>query len=260
MRYSIDHDLHIHSFLSTCAKDPAQTPERILQYAKEQGLSRICLTDHYWDSAIEGASAWYAPQNFDHIAQYRDLPQAEGVRFFFGCETEMDKNGVIGVPPSRFDDFDFIIVPTTHLHMSIAIADKGASCEQRAKLWVSRFDALLDSDLPMHKVGIPHLTCNLINPVSYDATLETLSLIPNAELERLFVRSAQRGCGIELNYFDMKYIEDPRILRFYRIAKECRNKFYLGSDAHMPHEFPSQPYYDRAIDLLELTENDKFYF
>ena len=99
----------------------------------------------------------------------------------------MDKNGVIGVPPSRFDDFDFLIVPTTHLHMSIAIADKGASCEQRAKLWVSRFDALLDSDLPMHKVGIPHLTCNLINPVSYDATLETLSLIPNAELERLFV-------------------------------------------------------------------------
>ena len=99
----------------------------------------------------------------------------------------MDKNGVIGTPPARFDDFDFIIVPTTHLHMrnfTIPEEDKNnpVVC---ARLWVERFDILLDSNLPFHKVGVAHLTCDLINNVSHEATLETLSLIPDAELNSI---------------------------------------------------------------------------
>ena len=39
MRYIVDHDLHIHSFGSMCSKDPEQTPQRILQYAQETGLT-----------------------------------------------------------------------------------------------------------------------------------------------------------------------------------------------------------------------------
>ena len=261
MKFQIDHDYHIHSFTSSCAKDPAQTPQRILQYAKDAGLAKICLTNHYWDSAVPGASRWYTPQNFDHIAQDKPLPQTEGVEFLFGCETDMDRHGTIGLPPSRYDDFDFIIVPTTHLHMRnfTILEEDMQSIEKRAQLWIERFDALLKSDLPMYKVGVAHLTCDLINNVSHEATLNTLALIPDAELERLFAASAQRGCGIELNYYDIKYIDDPEILRFYRIAKECGNKFYLGSDVHEPHEFPSEPYYERAIELLGLTEDDKFF-
>lgn len=33
MRYSFDHDLHIHSQISSCSNHPEQTTERILQYA-----------------------------------------------------------------------------------------------------------------------------------------------------------------------------------------------------------------------------------
>ena len=69
MKYIIDHDYHIHSHLSLCSKDPEQTNENILKYAKSRGLSSIVLTDHYWDSAVPGASNWYAQQNFDHISQ-----------------------------------------------------------------------------------------------------------------------------------------------------------------------------------------------
>ena len=36
---ALDHDLHIHSQLSLCSSDPAQTPARILQYAKENRLT-----------------------------------------------------------------------------------------------------------------------------------------------------------------------------------------------------------------------------
>jgi len=62
MKYIVDNDLHIHSYLSSCSDDPEQTPEAILSHAKKYGLKTICLTDHFWDSAVPGASEWYAPQ------------------------------------------------------------------------------------------------------------------------------------------------------------------------------------------------------
>ena len=87
MRFQIDHDLHIHTQLSTCSQNPEQTADRILAYAKEYGLKEICVTDHYWDSAVPGASKWYVPQNFDNISKVLPLPQADGIKFRFGCET-----------------------------------------------------------------------------------------------------------------------------------------------------------------------------
>ena len=74
MKFIVDHDLHIHSQLSSCSSDPRQTKERILQYAKENGLKKICLTDHFWDSKVPGASFWYKPQDFAHIEQSLPLP------------------------------------------------------------------------------------------------------------------------------------------------------------------------------------------
>ena len=41
MEYVIDHDLHIHSKLSLCSRDPEQTPENILKYGIENGYSSI---------------------------------------------------------------------------------------------------------------------------------------------------------------------------------------------------------------------------
>ena len=110
MKFKIDHDYHIHSVISSCSRDPEQTAERILEYAKNAGLSRICITDHYWDRKVPGASKWYEPQDFDHISKILPLPQADGVEFLFGCETEMDKFFTVGMPRERFDDFDFVII------------------------------------------------------------------------------------------------------------------------------------------------------
>ena len=40
MRFVVDHDYHIHSYLSLCSHDDEHTPARILQYAKELGLGK----------------------------------------------------------------------------------------------------------------------------------------------------------------------------------------------------------------------------
>ena len=91
MRFSVDHDFHIHSFLSRCSGDAAQTPEAMLSYAARFGLKKICVTDHFWDAPIPGASAWYRGQDLDHLRSILPLPEGE-ICFCFGAETEMDRS------------------------------------------------------------------------------------------------------------------------------------------------------------------------
>ncbi len=262
MRYIIDNDLHIHSKISTCSRDPEQTNERILQYAVDNGLKTICLTDHFWDSDVEGADIWYKPQNYEHIAQAKPLPQTEGVRFLWGCEAELNKHFTLGLEREKFDLFDFIIIPTTHLHMKgMTISEEdAASVEGRAKVWLQRLDAVLNMDLPFHKIGIAHLTCPLIAPTR-EEYWQVLDLLPSEELERLFKKAATLGVGIELNATDMNFPEEltDTVLRIYRIAKQCGCKFYCGSDAHHPERFEVViPRLERVVELLGLTEDDKF--
>jgi len=262
MKYIIDNDLHIHSQLSSCSADPEQTPERILRYAEENGLKTVCLTDHFWDDLVPGASKWYAPQDFAHISQAKPLPQSEKVRFLFGCETDLDMFLTLGVSRERMEEFDFIIIPTTHMHMKefTITPEDGATSESRAKAWVKRLDAVLNMDLPFYKVGLAHLTCGLIDR-NRESYRKILAMLPEEELYRLFKKAAVLGVGIELNAGDMSFAEEETelVLRPYRIAKECGCKFYLGTDAHHPASFEKMiPTMTRAIDLLDLQEEDKF--
>ena len=262
MKYIFDNDLHIHSQLSSCSKNPEQNCERILKYAKDNGLKTICLTDHFWDESVEGASNWYAPQNYEHISAAKPLPQDENVRFLFGCETELNKHLTLGVSKEKFDLFDFIIIPITHFHMKdyTLSEQEAADAQSKAKAWLKRFEAVLDMDLPFHKIGFAHLTCGLISRDRQEFR-NVIELLPEKELERLFTKAARLGAGIELNADDMSFSEEEAsiVLRPYKIAKKCGCKFYLGSDSHKPDNFNNvKNVFSRALSLLELTEDDKF--
>ena len=239
MKFKVDHDLHIHSKLSSCSNHPEQTAENILAYAKENGFHTICMTDHFWDDAIPGASEWYKPQNFAHISESLPLPQAEDVRF---C---------------------FIIIPTTHMHMTgLTLSEEDAkSSERRAALWVKRFDALLNSSMPFGKVGIAHLSCALINHQDREEFFKILRLIPSDEMHRLFAAAKDKGLAIEINYGDVSCndFDSEEILSIYKIAKHQGCKFYLGSDAHTPRNLHNvKSAFERAVDLIGLEEGDKF--
>ena len=261
MRFTFDHDLHIHSYISSCSKDPEQTNENILKYAKKQNLKTICLANHFWDENIEGASNWYSKQDFAHISAAKPLPEDDSVRFLFGCETEINKDLTLALSPERYDEFDFIIIPTTHFHMQIALYDEQRkSAEALAQAWIDKLDAVLNMDLPFYKVGIAHLACHLIanDKISRKKILNT---IPETELIRLFTKAASLNVGIELNGTDMTLSEEDAdsVLRIFRIAKDCGCKFYIGSDAHSQENFKNCfDVYNKAIDVLDLKECDKF--
>ena len=272
MRYIIDHDLHIHTCLSRCAQDFHQRPDRILEYGLENGLHTLCITDHFWDERVPGVKFGseecgsinaYATQTYDHIRMVLPLPRHEGVRYLFGCETDMDLNYRIGVSPQVAKELDFIIVPTTHLHMrNFSYNEKTDNThKRRAELWVERFQAVLDSGLPLRKVGIPHLTTALfaVNK-SWEGVAEALPLITDDQMKHLFGQAAKAGVGIELNFepFKVEKIMDI-VLRPYRIAIECGCKFYLGSDAHTVGMLQNaMADFNRMIDLLDLTEDQKY--
>ena len=260
MRYVADHDLHIHTQLSLCSGDPEQTPQAILNYGVENGFKTLCLTDHMWDAKVPGASEWYQKQPYERIIRSLPLPQAEGVRYLFGCETDLDRYMTVGVSREVLDKLDFCIIPTTHLHMDGFTLDGSEDAAQRAKLWIDRFDGVLDMDLPFEKIGIAHLTCSLIYRNRY---IEVLNLIPDSEYHRLFAKAAKVGVGIELNFpsLSLKEEEVRPNLKPYLIAKEEGCRFYFGSDAHTPADLKNaKANFENIIDLLGLTEDDKFEF
>ena len=274
MRFQIDHDMHIHSYLSLCSKSGRQVPERILEYGIQNGLSTLVLTDHYWDERVPGASflgeyksgsaIWYAIQNTNRTDLALPLPQAQGVRFLYGCETEMDKHFTIAISREEVERRAFIIVPTTHLHMkNFTVDEADRTNENCAKLWVTRFEKLLDSGLPFHKVDVAHLTCPLFAPEkTVENAAECLSLISDDDMYRLFRETAKCGMGVELNFNVQKAEESgvlDEVLRPYKIAIECGCKFYLGSDAHAPADLDkAMPNFERMVELLALDEDQKF--
>ncbi|MBQ8338119.1 MAG: PHP domain-containing protein, partial [Oscillospiraceae bacterium] len=179
MKYTVDNDLHIHSRLSLCSHDDNQTPEAILAYAKKYGLKNICLTDHFWDTDIEGYTQWYGKQNYEHICEAKPLPQADGIRFLFGFETELDRHLTLAITKEKMELMDFIVIPTTHFHMtSFAVTgEQVATTEARVKTWIERFAHVLSLDLPFKKVGLAHLTCRLITR-EFNDYVDTLKALP----------------------------------------------------------------------------------
>lgn len=266
MRYIVDHDLHIHTNLSPCSRCPEQMPDRILKYAEENGLNTICVTDHFWDSDVPGVPYDYRNLNQELLSTLKPLPQSDKIKFLFGCEAEINTTLTLGISEKNSDLFDFIIIPTTHLHMNgISVNEEDVKTfEQRAEQWIKRFDLVLNSSLPLYKVGIAHLVCHLIAPRPYESkdVMDILNLIPSAEMERLFSGAAKAGIGIELNADDMKFEDKDTdvYMRPFRIAKNCGCKFYLGSDSHTTGGFKGvMERFNRAIDILGLEESDKFH-
>lgn len=262
MKFKLDHDYHLHTNLSRCSKDPEQTPERLAAYALEEGLREIVLTNHFWDDSYPGANNFYLTQNLEHIEQALPLPAIDGVKFYFGCEGEMRADGLIGISPEHYDRFDFIIIPTTHLHMNgFTIMEEDTPLPRRAVKYVERFEQLLSSDLPFRKVGVAHLTAGLIARDVPGDHFKVLEMIGDEVFRDLFRETARVGMGVELNVplLDPDSTECEIILRPYRIAHECGCRFYLGSDAHSTEALGrARARFERVTELLGLTEEDKF--
>ena len=264
MKYAVDHDYHIHSLLSQCSNDPEQNVGRILRYGEENGFKKICLTNHLWDEAVNGCYGDITRKTYKYLSSELPLPQGEKTQFFFGCETDMDKNLVLGISREVADKLDFVIVSTTHLHLTGYTIEEGVSLSERGEFYIKRVEKMLASDLDFKKTGIAH-------PVSGHASPENpfnelFEKIGEENTRRVFKLYAESGAGVEINAKDFDFSRKSAehaaaIVRFYGVLKECGCKFYLGSDAHHPNALDAAPrLFENAVNELGLIEEDKFSF
>ena len=154
MKYQIDHDFHIHTYLSKCSGDPGQTIERLTAYAKANGLRHICVTNHFWDAPIPLESKFHEGQDLPHIMQVLPFPEDPDVTFHFGCECDIDKYGTLGVLPENLEKFEFLALAVAHMHMKDVtyFEEEAVTVEDRIALYKKRMDWALALDLPWHNV------------------------------------------------------------------------------------------------------------
>ena len=259
--FPINHDLHSHTNLSACCHDDALTAAYSCGYAGEHGYSRLCITDHFWDADIPGASEWYAPQNLAHVKKALTLPKFDGVNILFGCETEYCGGNKLGIAPAHYDEFHMIVIPVNHFHMEGFVCPADCdTAEKLSSLLIGRMEELLEIDLPWQKVGVAHLNgCIFMGGRGYDRAME---LLPEARLRSVFRRLAQKGAGIELNAscFGPDWMDTKNAgLRLLRIALEEKCKFYCASDAHTRADLGLVSQRMRTVaDAIGLTAGDLF--
>ena len=251
------HDLHFHTHLSSCAPGTSSL-QVMLSALKQSGVTTAGAANHLWDGAVPGASGWYAPQNVPHVLslkeEYAALTEedSQGIRLYFGCETEYVGQGRVSLKPASAKLFDYVLVSAHHFHMKnfvrpLELEDAHAV----GRLMRARFCECCNIDFVF---GIVHPFMVLGYPDRID---EILSTFTDRDFRQVFSYAAEKDKSIELNIC-MLYQEtvcDPEgfpveYARMFTIARECGCKFHLGSDAHAPERLGRERF-DKALKFAE---------
>ena len=140
----------------------------------------------------------------------------------------------------------------------VTVTGLNSASLQGDRVYVEHFASLADGFATISLADCPDLA-----PILCDYAHR--GLFDNAELPEnsmgAFARAVDKGVGIELNFSSLQMSDEEReiSLKPYFIAKEEGCKFYFGSDAHtVPGLGWAKRNAERIIELLELTEEDKF--
>jgi len=125
----LDFDCHVHTYYSPCGRQtdeegrPLAEPERHLEQAHTLGLDGMIFTDHFVeDASLPGTVLFYrssGPAILESLRRELGRSSAgEGLNLYVGCETETMSTERVGVSPAMSAQLDFVLVPTTHYHLT----------------------------------------------------------------------------------------------------------------------------------------------
>ncbi len=232
------HDLHIHTSLSSCAKEHSELSD-YLAVIPTLGLTAAGFSNHLWDSAVPGASSWYAPQDLEHVLSLKEpLRKAScpGTRLLLGCECEYIGHGVISLHPDHAKEFDYVLVAAHHFHMVDFVRPASITGgPELAELFYSRFMEVCDFDFV---TGIAHPFV----PAGFDDHPEAVrNLFTEKRLEQCFTYAKQAGKTIEINlaalFGFMHFGAWEEYKRLLMVAHGVGCKFHIGSDVHTVDHF-----------------------
>lgn len=243
----IKHDFHIHTNLSLCAGKSA-TLENYISAAKEIGLYKLGFANHFWDDKIEGASDWYKKQNFSHVLKLKseiNVVNDPNMQLYFGCEVEYDyKRRNIAITEAVAEQFDFIIVPNSHTHMTMP-HNFYEPYERHLNFMIDSYLDIINSSLCRYITAVAHPFEAVCCPYPKEILIDMLS---DDTLKYIFDKTANRGIAIEINIHELMNKD--------KIAKECGCKFLFGSDAHSKGQLYDNTASKFFVELIELKSDD----
>ncbi len=260
----INHDFHIHTNLSLCAKKDA-TAEHYINKAVELGLNKIGFSNHFWDSKIQPVlNDWYKPQNLEYNLQLKEELKdidKKGITVYFGAEAEFHPIYGVAMTEEAAEKFDYIIVPNSHTHMTM---DKTlySPYQKHADFMTDAYRKILNSPTARYITAMAHPFDAVCCP--YDRQV-LYKIIPDDVFKELFTATAEKGIAVEINAACFKGITAENIeqfgaMRMFCIARDMGCKFIFGSDSHSVNGHDNYLHTQQTIaDFLELSENNMLF-
>ncbi len=261
---NITEDIHVHTYLSDCAKDTAIARDYVAN-APQRGLTTIGFADHAWDEHIECGVEWYKPQTMKRILDtYDDIKKlsSDKVRVLVGCETEYDyKHRGPAITAETASKLDFVLVPNSHTHLAMP-KDFYDNVSKHAAFMLDAWFDIMQGETAKYVTAIPHPFYAVGCPYDYHLAMKAIT---NKQYEDCFKAAAQMNIGVELNMDCLtedvpNFHADEEVHRMYSIAKSCGCKFTFGSDAHSIPRQECLKFGDMVTKELGITENDLLVF
>jgi len=258
----VDHDLHVHTYLSSCCHDSAtHRPAAILRMAAEMGTRTVGFADHVWANPDLETSGWYRAQDETQIARLReDLRSVTtDVRVLVGCEAETVAPGAFGITRGFAASLDFVLLACSHFHMKRLVARparedaRGVAVHTR-EFFVSAARSGLATVIPhpLMPCGYEGIFDEVVAALSDDEVVDTFGVAAEAgvgvEITTSFLPPAPGGTGPSWS------VETP--LRLLELAKKAGCLFTFASDAHDLEMLKRLPELEEFADRLGLSERD----
>ncbi len=254
----IDHDLHIHTHLSSCCKEKTlQTPAEIILLAEEMGVSTVGFSDHIWENKAARPSDWYRPQDENNISRLRaELSEiSTSIRTLVGCEADMRAPGEFSISREFASELDHVLLSCSHFHMRDFVEQPpGHEPGDIARHLLRFFRAGIKSGLAS-AIAHPFLPCGHVD--RFDSIISEIS---DAEFSEAFTEAARLEVGIEITTAFLPKAAAPFSLetpvRLLSLAKEAGCLFTFGTDAHAPEQQRRLGELDYFARRLELSGKD----
>lgn len=266
----INHDIHVHTYLSRCGKDDA-TIENYLKTIPQYGVKLLGISDHMWDDTYDGWQnlhegdktdvPFYEGQNVSHVLKTREqLSKVDTgkVKVISGAEIEYDfVRHDLAITEENAKKFDYLIFPNSHTHI-VMPKEYYRDKRKHISFMMTAFMDIMDSPLRKYVKTMAHPFCAVCCPYGYE---EMLGMISEAEFKKCYGACAENGIAVEINLskfrsYSVAEIAASNNIRQFRIAKDCGCKFTFGSDAHTMWHMENFRDFYVVSELLELSEED----
>ena len=254
----LDHDLHIHTYLSACCSDKQHIPKNIIALAEEMNVHTIGFADHIWQNPNYQPNDWYKQQDENQILKLRETLKSieTPTRILVGCEADTVKPGIFSITQEFAETLDFVILSCNHFHISDLVEQPESDAPKHLAKHILKFFRSGASSKLATSIVHPFMPLGYMH--AFDKTIASIS---DAEFSDAFGLACDNGVAIEittgfipeLSKFNFS-IETP--IRFLSLAKQAGCKFTLATDSHTPEAQRKLPELKAITDALELEESD----